>query len=115
VLRYLKTSVVSEPPVNTIGSNGQYSNFVGNAGKVVFRGPGINNWDVALFKNIPVKERVTLQLRGEFYNMFNHHSFTTVDNTIRFDTSGQLVLGTFGQVTADRGQRQIQLAARIRF
>ena len=40
-------------------SSGQYSNFVGNAGKVVFRGPGENNWDVALFKNFPIKEHVT--------------------------------------------------------
>jgi len=116
VLRYLNTSVVMEPAVNTIGSNGQYSNFVGNAGKAVFRGPGINNWDVALFKNIPIKERVTLQLRSEFYNVFNHHSFTGVDNTIRFDLTGKLIQNqTFGQLNAERGPRQIQFAARVSF
>jgi hypothetical protein len=107
VLSYFNTSVITSPPKNTVGSNGQYSNFVGNAGKVVFRGPGTNQWDVALFKNIIFKERVSVQLRGEFYNLFNHPSFNAVDNT---ETSGG-----FGQLTGDLGPRQIQLAGRISF
>lgn len=116
VLHYFNTSVVQQPSVNTVGSNGQYSNFVGNAGKVVFRGPGTNNWDVALFKNIHVKERVTLQLRGEFYNLFNHPSFNNVDTTAKFDATGHLVANsTLGQLTSDQGPRQIQLAGRISF
>jgi hypothetical protein len=117
VLGYFNTSVVSLPPVNTIGSNGQYSNFVGNAGKVVFRGPGTNTYDVALFKNIIVKERVTLQVRGEFYNLFNHPSFDSVDNTAVFTTGGVQKNGTFGEVNGDNaiGPRQVQLAARVSF
>src|SRR5207253_2158127 len=111
--RYFNTDVVREPAVNTVGSNGQYSNFVGNAGKVVFRGPGTNNWDVALFKNIRIRERVTVQLRGEFYNLFNHPSFNAVDNTAVFDSTGKQTNGTFGQLDGDRGPRQIQLTARI--
>ena len=113
--RYFNTSVVTEPPVNTVGSNGQYSNFVGNAGKVVFRGPGTNNWDVALFKNIPIKERVTLQFRGEFYNLFNHPSFDGVDNAAIFTRTGQQTNNTLGHLNHDRGPRQIQLAARVNF
>jgi hypothetical protein len=115
VLSYFNTSVVTEPPVNTVGSNGQYSNFVGNAGKVVFRGPGVNNWDVALFKNILIKERVSVQLRGEFYNLFNHPSFNHVDNTAIFNATGQQTSGGFGQLDGDAGARQIQLAGRISF
>ena len=115
VLEYFNTSVVTEPPVNTIGSNGQYSNFVGNAGKVVFRGPGMNNWDVALFKNFIIKERATIQVRAEFYNLFNHPSFNSVDNTAIFSSAGQQTNGTFGQIDGDQGPRQIQLAARVSF
>ena len=113
--QYFNTSVVTEPPVNTVGSNGQYSNFVGNAGKVVFRGPGTNNWDVALFKNIPIKEKLTIQFRGEFYNLFNHPSFNSVDNTAMFNRTGQQTSTTLGQLVGDLGPRQIQLAARISF
>lgn len=112
---YFNTSVVHLPPVNTVGSNGQYSNFVGNAGKVVFRGPGTNNWDVALFKNIPIKERVSFQLRAEFYNLFNHPSFTTVNKTAQFDAKGNQTNTKFGHLTADLGPRQIQVAGRITF
>ncbi|MGH9575154.1 MAG: carboxypeptidase regulatory-like domain-containing protein [Candidatus Acidiferrales bacterium] len=72
VLGYFNTSAIQEPAVNTPNSMGQYSTFVGNAGKVVFRGPGTNNWDVAMFKNIPIKDRATFQIRAEFYNLFNH-------------------------------------------
>ena len=115
VLHYFNTAAIAQPPVNTIGSNGQYSNFVGNAGKVVFRGPGVNNWDVALFKNIPIREKVTFQLRGEFYNLFNHPSFTTVDTTAKFNASGVQTSSTFGRLKADQGPRQIQLAARVSF
>ena len=101
--------------MNTVGPNGQYSNFVGNAGQAVFRGPGTNSWDVALFKNIIFKERVAVQLRGEFYNLFNHPSFNTVDNTAIFNATGQQTSGGFGQLTGDAGPRQIQLAARVSF
>lgn len=115
LLQYLNTSAVTQPPVNTVGSNGQYSNFVGNAGKVVFRGPGINNWDVALFKNIPIKEKMSFQLRTEFYNLFNHPSFNAVNNTAQFDARGRQTNMKFGQLTSDLGPRQIQFAARISF
>jgi hypothetical protein len=116
VLEYFNTSAVSLPPVNTPGSNGQYSNFVGNAGKVIFRGPGTDNYNVSLFKNFIIKERVTLQLRGEFYNLFNHPSFSSVDNTAVFTTSGQQTNGTFGEINGDNfGPRQVQLAGRISF
>ena len=115
VLGYFNTNMVKLPPANTVGANGQYSNFVGNAGKVVFRGPGTDNYNVALFKNIIVKERVTMQLRGEFYNLFNHPSFNSVDNTAVFTTSGEQTNGTFGEINGDAGARQVQLAARISF
>jgi len=115
VLQYFNTSVIAEPAVNTVGNNGQYSNFVGNAGKAVFRGPGTNNWDVALFKNIPIKEKVTFQLRGEFYNLFNHPSFSGVDTAAQFNAAGQQTSNTFGNLTSDLGPRQIQLAGRITF
>jgi hypothetical protein len=114
VLKYFNTAAVSQPPVNTPNSSGQYSNFVGNAGKVVFRGPGTNNWDVALFKNIPIKERLTIQIRTEFYNIFNHPSFNSVDNEAIYSDGAQ-TNGTFGQLNGDAGARQIQLSGRITF
>ncbi len=56
----------------------------GNAPKDVIRGPGINNWDISLFKKIPLPgERLKLQFRGEFYNAFNHTQFKSLDTSAR--------------------------------
>jgi hypothetical protein len=88
----------------------------GNAPKDVFRGPGINNWDISLFKNIPLRsEQRVLQFRSEFYNAFNHTQFSSVDTAARFDPAGQQVNQRLGQVTAARSSRVIQLALSLRF
>ena len=47
----------------------------GNAGRNVVRAAGLNNTDASLFKNFPgvlKRESSGLQLRAEFYNIFNH-------------------------------------------
>jgi hypothetical protein len=90
----------------------------GNAPKDVFRGPGINNWDLSLFKNIPLPgERMHLQFRAEAYNALNHTQFSTIDTTARMNTAGKLTTmgNTFGQVTAARANRRMQLALRLSF
>src|SRR5262249_24840517 len=56
----------------------------GNEGKYAFRGPGINNWDMSLFKNMLFGERWRAQLRVEAYNAFNHTQFTTVNTSATF-------------------------------
>jgi hypothetical protein len=98
-----------------------------------YRGPGVNNWDMALQKNIHIKESATFTIRAEAFNVFNHVSFTSVDNTIYFDTNnaascaalktpdGRCGTGlpstsqTFGQVNGERGPRRMQVSARISF
>ena len=91
----------------------------GNAGtspKDVVRGPGINNSDITLFKNIPLANgRRRLQLRWEIYNVFNHTQFSTVDSAARFDPQGNQVNARFGQVITTRAPRVMQVAARVVF
>lgn len=88
----------------------------GNAPKDVYRGPGLNSWDLSAFKNIPLgSERRYLQFRSEFYNAFNHTQFSAVDSTARFDPAGNQVNARLGQVTAARSARVIQLALTLRF
>jgi len=90
--------------------------MAGNAAKDVFRGPGINNWDMSLFKNIPLPgERVRLQFRGEAYNAFNHTQFSNVDINARFDAQGGQTNARFGEFIAARNPRRIQLALRLSF
>jgi hypothetical protein len=88
----------------------------GTAGKDVFRGPGINNFDVSLFKNMPFKEgRFRAQLRLEAYNAFNHTQFATVTTAATFSTAGAQTSGTFGQYATAANPRQLQLALRLMF
>jgi len=103
--RNFRTEVFALPEIGTIG----------NAAKTLLRGPGINNWDVAVFKNIPVRESVRAQFRAEFYNAFNHTQFSAFDSTARFDPQGRQVNARFGEFTAARNPRQIQLALRLYF
>lgn len=89
---------------------------VGNAPKDVFRSPGINNWDVAFFKKIPLgSERWALQFRWEIYNVFNHTQFAGVDSTARFDPAGTQVNQRFGQVISTRSPRVMQGSMRLSF
>ena len=52
---------------------------LGNVGRNTLRGPGINNWDVSLFKNTRINEKVNVQLRFETFNVFNHTQWDTVE------------------------------------
>jgi len=87
----------------------------GNIGRNVFRGPGINSTDFVITKRISVSERTRLDLRFEFYNLFNRVQFNQPDNMIA-DGPG------FGQSTSEyvrpdftTGARQIQLALKLTF
>jgi hypothetical protein len=44
----------------------------GSAGRNIERGPILNQLNLGLFKNIKVYERLTVQLRGEAFNVLNH-------------------------------------------
>jgi len=103
--RWFRTDVFAAPAVGTVG----------NAARTLIRLPGTNNWDLTAYKNIPIGERFRTQFRAEFYNAFNHTQFTTVDSNARFDAQGRQVNLQFGQVTATRPARRIQLAVRVTF
>jgi hypothetical protein len=49
---------------------------VANIGRGTFISPGINTWNMAIFKDTSITERFALQIRAEMLNVFNHPSFT---------------------------------------
>jgi Carboxypeptidase regulatory-like domain len=83
----------------------------GNSGRNSIRGPGINNVDLSIFKNIKFSERTNLQFRTEFFNAFNHTQFVISGNSAT--ASG--FHGNFGQVTQTRDPRIIQFALKLSF
>ena len=83
----------------------------GNLSRNALRGPGINNWDISILKDIQFTESRYLEFRSEFFNAFNHVQFyspTLQDGTIGGDS-------LFGQISSDRGPRVIQFALKLYF
>jgi hypothetical protein len=72
------------------------------------RAPGMNNFDLSLFKNFRLKEKLTLQLRAEAFNAFNR---------VQFDRPNQVLSsGQFGIISAQANSpRQIQFALKLLF
>jgi hypothetical protein len=54
---------------------GTNSGIVGNSGRNRFRTEGVNNFDMALVKEVRITETHHLQVRWEVFNAFNHRQF----------------------------------------
>lgn len=79
----------------------------GNAPRGAIIGPGLQRWDISLFKNTKVTERIGTQFRAEAFNVFNHTNFDTVGTSFGFSS--------FGRVTGVRDPRILQLALKLYF
>jgi len=83
-------------------SYGDMAPSIGN-----LRADGINNWDFSVFKNTRITERLGLQFRAEFFNIFNR---------VQFGPPGQILLvpTTYGVVNSQANNpRLIQFALRL--
>ena len=89
---------------------------LGNEAPTEFRGPGINNWDLSLLKNVTVHERLHFQFRASAFNTFNHTQFTTINTAATFNPiTGAQTNSKFGAFTAANDARQMQLGLRLVF
>jgi hypothetical protein len=105
--RAFRTECVQAPSRDT--------NRVGTARGDELIGPGYLNWDIALARSIPLGGTRQLQLRCELYNAFNSVQFSAVNTNALFDQAGNQVNNEFGQYTAARDARRIQLMLRAVF
>jgi hypothetical protein len=96
---FLNSGVPIVPAISTLS---------GTVAPNAIEGPGLDNLDLALIKNGQVwKEKLKYQIRGEFFNILNHPSFTSIDSTVTDST--------FGIVTGATTQRNIQIAIKLIF
>jgi Carboxypeptidase regulatory-like domain len=77
----------------------------GTANRRFFHGPGINNTDFGISKMIPLNEARHFEIRGEFFNIFNHAQFS--------NPSGDISSANFGNVTSARDPRIGQVSAKF--
>ncbi len=98
--QYFRTDVFSQPAAFTFGNTARVLPDV--------RGPGIAQWDFAIFKRTQIGERLGIEFRTEFFNLFN---------TPLFRHPGT-ALGTpqFGVISGTRGvPRLVQFGLRALF
>jgi hypothetical protein len=70
----------------------------GTVGRNTLRGPGINNWDLALFKNLEFPGAMRLQFRFESFNAFNHTQFNAPVVNIADRRFGQILGARPGRI-----------------
>jgi hypothetical protein len=110
---------------HTIGTNG-------NSPRGVCNGPGFFQVDAAVYKNIKVNKKVTLQLRAEVFNLFDRANFRVGNSLVMnwnpenavFDTGDAATAtrvisatpgGGFGQLNDAADAREVQLGIRLSF
>jgi len=95
--RWFNTTAFSFPARGTFGS----------AGRNILDGPGYQNVNFSLLKNTSISEGLNLQLRAEFFNLFNHPNFDLPDNFLGSPT--------FGTISSARDPRHIQFGVKLLF
>jgi len=76
------------------------------------RGFGYKNQDLTIAKHFRISERVTFQLRGDFFNIFNLHTFRGYANGFDTDVASPSFGHWNGEVS---GPRSVQVGGRIDF
>lgn len=102
-LQYLNSAAYAQVPISS-ASGAQIR--PGDLSRNAVYGPGMWNVDLGLAKTFVLKERLNLQIRGDFFNAFNHTNLGGLDTNTSDSTFGQLTSAT---------ARTIQLGGRLTF
>jgi hypothetical protein len=113
------------PSSNGTATAGATGTDFGNVGRNVLRGPGQTNVDFSVIKRFPIHESKNIELRAEFFNLFNHVNFanpisnlSAVPATSIDPNSGRIIgsAGDFGRIiSTSNNPRLIQFALKINF
>lgn len=82
----------------------------GNSRPRFFHGPGMDVWNLSAIKDVKLREEMTLELRAEFLNAFNHASFYATSSAGNINSGGSM-----GLITGVRGGRIVQIASKLYF
>jgi hypothetical protein len=80
----------------------------GSSPRNVLRGPGFFNVDSSIAKSFRLTERLNLQVRGDFFDLFNNAHFNAPGSSVS-STS------TFGKISGAGDPRIVQLSMRLKF
>jgi hypothetical protein len=97
------------PPANSLG--------IGNTPPTLFYGPWLWDLDMSLAKQTQISEKISLEIRAETSNIFNHFNPSNPNSSLTYNwATGAQTNGAFGTVqSAQVDSRHMILSARIRF
>ncbi len=96
----------------------------GNEGRDQFYAPGFKNFDASVIKNTQIRENMNLELRAEFFNLFNHTNLAFPNFVALTGAAANPGLqnppiaynGAAGQITSTNGtSRQVQFVLKLLF
>jgi hypothetical protein len=91
---------------------------IGNTPLTLFYGPGFENADLSVFKDITLgKETLVLQFRAEAFNTFNHMNPSNPNTSLTYYyATGAQTNASFGAITSTQNTaRHMALSLRLRF
>lgn len=100
LLRWFDPAAFQAPPPRTFGNSNKFPDI---------QGPGLANVDFSMLRNfrVPIREGMRVELRGDFFNLFNHTNFNA--------PSGTFGTPNFGRITGARLARTLQLGLKFWF
>ncbi len=108
-LQWFNNGYVTSNPTFVAPDPGNWGNLRFNA----LRGPGSQNWNIAMHKIFRFTEHSNVELRAETFNVFNHPQFT--GNGQQGGIGTNVNGGNFGLSTSSADPREFQLAGKINF
>jgi hypothetical protein len=101
--QYFNPNAFILPPTGTYG----------NLGRDILYGPGLATTDLSLAKNTAISEKLRLQFRAEFFNVFNRANFGS-PNAVVFGSASATPSPTAGVITStSTTSRQIQFGLKL--
>ncbi len=111
-----RPNVIGNPSVANQGPNEWFNTSAfapaspghfGNAGRNALTGPGLGTFDFSIVKNTQLREKLNMQFRTEFFNLFNRTNFNLPDSF--------LGSSTFGQILSAQDPRRVQFGLKFLF
>jgi hypothetical protein len=96
-VKWFNTEAFVQPRQGTFGNSGQH----------ILSGPGSAHVDLSVFRIVRVNEKASLQIRGEFFNLFNRVNFGNPGATVG--------TANYGIITSAAAARVIQFALKFQF
>jgi Carboxypeptidase regulatory-like domain/TonB dependent receptor len=95
--------------INPLAFQTAVAGTYGNSGRNVVTAAGVTSVDLSAFKDFAIRERAKLQFRAEAFNLPNHPNFRSDSLNASWGSS------SFGEYSAARPSRQLQMALKLIF